>query len=138
MTQKLGISKLDSKWQSVYDPPFDGQMIWICCIFVGDINLKKKKFQDLYINFQVINTTELYILFKIVSFIILVTFVAFWLLSFTWSVHILIILNTFNTPAIPVNHTKCWQMVFTQTKAIPSVRQKKNTIHSLSWPPLHT
>lgn len=47
MTQKLGISKLDSKRQSVYDPPFDGQVIWICCIFVGDINLKKKKIQDL-------------------------------------------------------------------------------------------
>lgn len=102
MTQKLGISKLDSKRQSVYDPPFDGQVIWICCIFVGDINLKKKNSRPWYnINFQVINTTELYILFKIVSFIILVTFVAFWFLSFNWSVHILFILNTFNTPAIP-------------------------------------
>lgn len=76
-------------------------MIWICCIFVGDIFFFLHKFQDLNINFQVINTTQLYILFKIIGFIFLVIFVAFWLLSFNWSVHILFILNTFNTPAIP-------------------------------------
>lgn len=48
MTQKLSILIQDSKRESVYDPPFDGQMIWIYCIFVGDINLKKKIAKPLY------------------------------------------------------------------------------------------
>lgn len=40
------------------------------------------KLQDLCIHFEVITTAQLFILFKIVGFIILVIFVAFWLLSF--------------------------------------------------------
>lgn len=42
--------------------------------------------QSLCINFQVITTAQLYILFKFVGFIILIIFVAFWLLSFNWYV----------------------------------------------------
>lgn len=66
------------------------QMIGIHCILVGDIHFFffLNKLQDLCIHFQVITTAKLYILFKIVGFIILVIFVAFWLLSFNWSVHI--------------------------------------------------
>lgn len=100
-------------------------MIWICCIFVGDINWKKKKFQDLYINFQVINTTQLYILFKIIGFIFLVIFVAFWLFSFNWSVHILLIWTLSIHPLSSDNNTKCWRMIFIQTLAIPSVPSKE-------------
>lgn len=80
---------------------------------------KKKLIQDLNINFQVINTTELYILFKIVSFIILVTFVAFCGFSVLLSIH----------PLFPDNNTKCWQMVFTQTQAIP-LHSSKEKHHS--------
>lgn len=101
MTQKLGILIQDSKWESIYDPPFDDRWSgsiapWLATFI---FYFFKNKLQDLCIHFQVITTAQLYILFKIVGFIILVIFVAFWLLSFNWSV--VCILNIFNTPPIP-------------------------------------
>lgn len=131
MTQKLGILIQDSKWESLYDPPFDdrwsGSIASWLATFIFSFFLNK--LQDLCIHFQVITTAQLYILFKIVGFIILVIFVAFWLLSFNWSVHIEHFQYTPYPPTKPI--VDKWYSL-RHVLAIPSVRQKKNTILSLS------
>lgn len=110
------------------------QMIGIHCILVGDIHFFffLNKLQDLCIHFQVITTAQLYILFKIVGFIILVIFVAFWLLSFNWSVHIEHFQYTPYPPTKPIVDKWYWfeQMIFTQTCTGYPLRSSKEKHHS--------